>query len=262
MGNGTSAVGKRVCNNSVGSRNDFTFKHGLAHTLNRRDLTYIFGSKCIDGVVLVGDRKISGGTDVLYEDKIFMDIPPIVVGSSGVYALFEKFRTKVNRYIEMHKSGPVDEFITAIEKYTRELNEAYRDVLETRWSFDALLAMVTSKGAFLQYILPQGLAEPVRRYKAIGHGEPYGSLFLKKLWNERMTMNEAAELGYLVVRYIERNELDNSVGVGLEKPQVWFIPNTGQPKEQSGDLLDGFEERSLKRLEKMASDVSDLWKTA
>ena len=59
--------------------------------MRRKDLTYILGSVCQDGVVLVGDRKISGA-DYPWEDKVFMDIPNFVVASSGVYALFDKFR--------------------------------------------------------------------------------------------------------------------------------------------------------------------------
>jgi 20S proteasome alpha/beta subunit len=210
-------------------------------------------------VVLVGDRKITDGTDILYENKLFMDIAPLVVGSSGVYALFEKFRSKIANYIETQKAGPVDQFILEIEKYTRELNDAYKDVLERRWSFDVLVGMTTSRGAILQYILPQGLAEPVRRYRAIGHGEQYGSVFLKKLWRQEMSMEQVAELGYFIIRYIEKFELDSSVGVGSEKPQVWFIPDTGQPMEQSGAVLDTFEAHSQKRLEKLGSDLNTFW---
>jgi len=56
----------------------------------RRDMTYILGCVYQDGVVLVRDRKVSEGTEVLYERKIFNDLPPIVVGSSGVSDLFHK----------------------------------------------------------------------------------------------------------------------------------------------------------------------------
>jgi 20S proteasome alpha/beta subunit len=234
----------------------------LGDTVSRREpLTYILGSRCKDGVVLLGDRKVTNGTDVLYEDKIFMDRPPIVVGSSGVYALFEKFRSKIANYIEQHKSGPVEDFVNTIEKYTRELNVAYKEVLETRWSFDVLVALQTSNGAILQYVLPQGLAEPVRRYKAIGHGEPYGSVFLKRLWNDNMTMEQVAELGYFIIRYIEKFELDSTVGVGDGHPQVWLIPHSrDQEVKQINDAgtLKRFEDSSKKRIEQFSNEIGKL----
>jgi 20S proteasome alpha/beta subunit len=225
------------------------------------EMTYILGSRCKDGVLLIGDRKITVGTDILYEDKIYMDAPPFVVGSSGVGALFEKFRTKMATYIEQQKTGPVEQFIQSVEKFTRELNEGYKEVLEQRWSFDVLVGMQTSGAAILQYILPQGLAEPVRRYKVIGHGEPYGSIFLKKLWNKDMTMEQVGELGYFIIKYVERFELDNSVGVGSEKPQVWFIPDDPkqQPIQAAADTLDKFEDNSKKKLDKFAVDLNTLW---
>ncbi len=77
-------------------------------------MTYILGSKCTDGVVLVGDRKVTeeGGTDFFWEDKIFMDISPIIVGSSGVLGLFEKFRRRIANYISTQRGGNVDTFIS------------------------------------------------------------------------------------------------------------------------------------------------------
>jgi 20S proteasome alpha/beta subunit len=154
----------------------------------RREMTYILGSRCKDGVVLIGDRKVTGGTDVNYEDKLFMDIHPMVIGSSGVLGLFEKFRYRLRRYIAGHPNVDISDFIAEIENITRELNQSYKDVLQGQ-VFDVLIGIKTQDiGALLQYILPIGFAEPIRKYRAIGHGEPYGSIFLKQLWRPDMTM--------------------------------------------------------------------------
>ena len=61
---------------------------------------------------------------------------------------------------------------------------------------------------------------------------------LKKLWNDKMTMKQVAELAYFIIKYIQKEELDNSVGVNEnppnDKPQVWFIPhNPHNAKELS-----------------------------
>jgi len=234
------------------------------------DLTYILGARCKDGVVLIGDRKVTleGGTDFEYSDKIFMDIPPIIVGSSGVAGLFDKFRRRVARYLMSHReeASDIENFIEAIENITRELNDRYRTILRGNY-FDVLIGILAQDGAFLQYINPIGFAEVVRKYKVIGHGEPYGSIFLKKLWNPDMTMEQTAELGYFIIRHIEKLELDGSVG---GNPQVWFIPDPprGQVSEEDKPkysvhqadqtTIDAFEKRADEKITKYKESLKQL----
>jgi len=178
-------------------------------------------------VVLVGDRKITlgDGTTHEYEDKLFMDTPWMVIGSSGTSGLFEKFREMLTAYISSPEyDGNVITLTTRIENITRELNENYREVLGGQ-VFDVLIGIKTTINTILRYIFPLGFAEGVRRYKVIGHGEPYGSFFMKRWWRGNMRMLEVAELGLFIISYIQEFELDNSVGIGDGHPQVWLIPN-------------------------------------
>ena len=192
-----------------------------------KGMTYILGSVCADGVVLVGDRKVTlgAGTTYEYEDKLFRDTPWMVVGSSGISGLFEKFREALTAYL---RSPAYDKnmltLTTQIETITRELNTTYREVLQGQ-DFDVLLGIKSTIGPILRYIYPLGFAEGVRRYKVIGHGEPYGSFFLKHSWHANMKMLEVAELGFFIIKYIQEFELDNTVGIGEGHPQVWLIPN-------------------------------------
>jgi 20S proteasome alpha/beta subunit len=190
-------------------------------------MTYILGSKCSDGVALIGDRKITldGGATHEYEDKLFMVAPWMVVGSSGVSGLFEKFRDRLTEYIRSPNYEPTFNSLTIkIESITRELNTTYRDILQGQ-VFDVLLGVNATASTVLQYVHPFGFAEGVRRYKAIGHGEPYGSFFLKQWWRADMKMLDIAELGLFIIKYIEDFELDNTVGIGDGFPQVWLIPD-------------------------------------
>lgn len=196
-----------------------------------KDMTYILGSVCSDGVVLVADRKVTlgDGTTHEYEDKLFMDTPWMVVGSSGTLGLFEKFRGRLTAYLASPEyDNQVFTLTTKIENITRELNTDYREVLRGQ-VFDVLLGLQTTTRPRLQYILPFGFAEGVRRYKVIGHGEPYGSFFLKHWWHPNMKMLEVAELGSFIIKYIQDFELDNSVGIGDGNPQIWLIPNPPIP---------------------------------
>lgn len=246
----------------------------------RKELTYILGSRCKDGVVLVGDRKITmeGGADHDYEEKLFVDIHPMVVGSSGVSGLFEKFRNRIKTYaaLQVQQGHPinVDAFITEIENQTLNLNQTYRERIMGQ-VFDVLIGIKTQDaGAVLQYINPIGFAEPVRRYRAIGHGEPYGSIFMKTIWRPDMTMAEVADLGCFIIKYIERFELDSSVGVDSRppqnSPQIWFIPDANPPPNATEEekrmttynlhpadrgLLDQLESNALERLDQYEMNI-------
>jgi 20S proteasome alpha/beta subunit len=62
----------------------------------RRDLTYIPGGRCTDGIVLIGDRRVTRGSDGYeYEHKIFADVRNVVIGASGIVGLFDKFRREI-----------------------------------------------------------------------------------------------------------------------------------------------------------------------
>lgn len=167
-----------------------------------RGMTYILGSKCSDGVVLVGDRKITldGGATHEYEDKLFAEGPWMVIGSSGVTGLFDKFREALATWVASPKNdNTLVGLTTQIEIITRDLNTSYRSVLGGQ-VFDVLLGIKPTIGTSLKYIHPSGFAEEVRRYKVIGRGEPYGSYFLKHWWQPNKTMLEVAELGFFIIK--------------------------------------------------------------
>lgn len=202
-----------------------TYEHRL------RGMTYILGSVCSDGVVLVSDRKVTleQGAISEYEDKLFLNDPYTVVGSSGVSGLFEKFRENLAMYIASPgRESTVPALTAQIEVLTRELNEKYKDILRGQ-NFDVLLGIKTTANSELRYVHPFGFAEGVRRCKAIGHGEPYGSFFLKHWWKPSMKMLEVAELGFFIIMFIQKFELDNTVGIGDGFPQVWLIPHKQSP---------------------------------
>ena len=50
-------------------------------------MTYILGSQCKDGVVLVADKKftVDGGSSYEYGDKLFGDLTGIIVGFFRLY---------------------------------------------------------------------------------------------------------------------------------------------------------------------------------
>jgi hypothetical protein len=70
-----------------------------------------------------------------------------------------------------------------------------------------------------------------------------------------MTMVDTAEMGYFIIRYIERFELDLTVGTGQDKPypQIRFIPDGEsdyRPSEEDYRRYDYNAQRRLKKVER------------
>ena len=62
-------------------------------------MTLILGAKCVDGVVLVGDRKFTVtdlyGTTYIYGDKILGELNGVLTGFSGDLGAFQVFTRKI-----------------------------------------------------------------------------------------------------------------------------------------------------------------------
>jgi 20S proteasome alpha/beta subunit len=209
-------------------------------------LTYIIGSKCTDGIVLVGDTKITigGGTEYSYAKKIIHPSENIVVGSSGSSGLYRSFQSRLILGIEKISEERGDqninweqELVLLAERVIHEMGISYGK--ETiAWNLDALLVIRTGFEPELIHLSGRGYPEPITDYAAVGHGEPYGAVLLKTLWNKLkpMRMEEFAKIGCLAIKYVQDLELDNSVGVDTRNngiPQVWYIPSIPERELES-----------------------------
>lgn len=205
-------------------------------TKNNIDMTYIVGANCTDGIVLVGDKKITigQGTQHNYAKKIFSPLASIVIGSSGASGMYRTFQSRLVigvQDIAREKEGQQitwdEEIILLAERVIHDIASTYGAEV-TASNLDALLVLRGTIEPQLIHLTGFGLPEQVTEYVAIGHGEPYGSVLLKTIWNKNkpMTMRTFAKLGCMIVKFIENMNLDNSVGTneGKELPQVWYIP--------------------------------------
>lgn len=85
--------------------------------------------------------------------------------------------------------------------------------------FDVLVGIAyTDRDSTLTYINAFGLPNTISSYQAIGIGARYSKAFLEKLWVPEMRMEQVAELGYFIIRYIEQLRLDLSVGLHNTRP--------------------------------------------
>lgn len=201
--------------------------------LERKDMTFILGSRCEDGVLLVGDTKVTidDGADFTYSKKIFNPFNMVVMGSAGMSGLYKSFQ---NRMIatarEYEESGQaintVEKFSMLTENVIREMHNVYGDDRHILRNLSVLMVVRMGENAEIMNFTHIGFPEPVNSYKVIGHGEPYGALFLKKMWTPNMTMEKVALLSCFILKVIQESNIDNSVGYSQNNlPQVWYIPD-------------------------------------
>ncbi len=201
--------------------------------MTRKDMTFILGSRCKDGVVLVADRRItsSDGSYSGLGDKLFHNVDLTVWGASGNLDYFESFKERVKVAMQDRGRVPAHHFILLVEDVHAALLKNYGTAVVR--DFAVLIASRIGAKSQLNFVGVWGGHRPVNTYETIGSGTPYGAAFLKTLWKSSMGMKDVAELGYFVIKLIENKELDASVGVERGHPQVWFLPDNPQTPDST-----------------------------
>jgi 20S proteasome alpha/beta subunit len=224
-------------------------KKGFYHyKLFKKDMTYILGARCINGVVLVGDTKVTTEDGFAYSKKIAIPFGNVVMASSGIGGLYKEFQNRIIIAVKLieQQREKTGYYITTDEDFSVLVTRVIRDMIREYGDDDYVLKnnlriiCATRIGsplnqyyplAQLSTYHPYGFPEPVNKYEAIGHGKPYGELFLKNLYRKEMTMKEGTKLGLFIIQFIKDMHLDESVGYDDEfLPQVVYIPDIQIPE--------------------------------
>lgn len=226
-------------------------------------MTLVIGASCIDGVVLIADRKVSNSKRLV--DKIRKPENVNTVFSAGGYEnVFEDYLDDLSKNVDwtfrwfeeenkdipenLHREYDVKQFKkTCIDTLT-ELKTTYR-ALGENVSFEHILQVIftlpeTRNGTSLTRLYsmdmhdcsPQAVDD--NEIVAIGY-EQLASPFLKSLEDRSdVTMKEVARVATFTIKYLEQEKLtDGAVGVGNQDPQIYFVPHGQEPKEIVGTEL-------------------------
>ncbi len=223
---------------------------------HRKDMTFIFGARCSDGVIMVGDRRISS-SDGSYRglgDKIFHDVDGVVWGAAGALNYFNSFKERVKVAI-VDRGGkiPARHFLPLVEGVHGDLIRNYGPYFINQ--FEILIAARTGAKSELYIVSGIGGHSNVAEYQTIGSGSPYAELFLKKLWKRNMGMKKVAEVGYFLIKMVEKFELEATVGVESGHPQVWFLPDNPQAPSSSYGNDASIRSANAIELDQMAESV-------
>jgi 20S proteasome alpha/beta subunit len=169
---------------------------------------------------------------------------------SLAHQVYGKLWGRVKSYVGKNQVS-IDDVILVLSDITYTLNERYKYRDET--IFDVLVGIAyKNKDSSLTYINAYGSPETVEKYKAIGMGAKYAKAYLERSWNSQMTMEQFAQLGYFIIRCIEKFGLEGSVGLDNENPQVWYIPNHYVEDEQQNVIENDDREASVQELDRIS----------
>jgi 20S proteasome alpha/beta subunit len=175
-------------------------------------MTFILGSRCKDGVVLVADKKVTIGEGENYDecDKLFGEIRHVVYGSSCDAGMFELFRGYVMDYVNTHLNEINFQNATVkLALCVLKINKEYGFAPNL---YEVLVAIQPpDKPPTLNLIQGSGTPYTIKNNHAIGSSALYAQVFLKKCWYDGMTMEQVEELGYFIVKYIEDFKLNFTV---------------------------------------------------
>ncbi|MCK4734526.1 MAG: hypothetical protein KAT65_18870 [Methanophagales archaeon] len=222
-------------------------------------MTCIIGAVCKDGIVLVADRRVLRGGEILSQNKITptTSYPNTIVASSGTTEIMDYFLADVNALPTLFQQEKIviDEkrgFSGVMEDIVKELYDRYAPRFNSAgmlYNFDVLFSTKIDNDVppILLRIFKNGISRQVKTIEIIGSGEFSTLPFVKTAYNNEITMDEIAIIGSFSIKLSERIGLNISVG---GTPQIWKLPNKTKPYEVSGDELG----KVLKRSETLLQD--------
>jgi len=208
-------------------------------------LTLILGARCTDGVVIVGDTKITStiGTVLRYEPKLAGVLRNVIFGYAGSVIMYKVFE----RYI----IGDLMILRDSSDKYTADnlvnkIAEAMCVIKEARSNqyFD-LRVMIGRQfprdgKSDLHVVNSQGRINHISNWKAIGKGESSANPIVERRWTEDTSMKEFALLSYCIIRCAEQERPEESVG---GEPKIRYQKDGADlDTEPSEDEIKEFQE--------------------
>ncbi|MGA9150734.1 MAG: hypothetical protein WBZ36_09155 [Candidatus Nitrosopolaris sp.] len=152
-----------------------------------------------------------------------------------------------------------DNLINRVSEITYTINKRHK--FQYEFNFCLLVGVwYEDKPSSLHLISAYGWPRTIEKILAIGSGEKYAKVIIKKLWNENMSMEQVAELGYFAIKYIEDFGLTQTVGVADKHPQIHYIPDYRQDYPAKEEQLEQFRSKAAVRLKEYEDHLQALFR--
>jgi len=220
-------------------------------------MTCIIGIVCKDGVIIASDRRIVRGPEALEEKKIHeLKLGENVVGvvaASGLTGMLDNFLEEAYLEMTIRRIINVKELKQAVEDAIYRIYKRYSDRLGEEAGVNALISCLdglTSGKAKLYQLYPNGYMAEVKTYSSLGSSTPLTLPFLKATYKNNISLNDAAKLASFIILYIQKFELDRSVG---GKPMIAVVEHEKRPRILS--------EEEINEIVKEVSSALDIYPT-
>ena len=216
--------------------------------------------------MLVADRRLSESSgEVRYEDKTYCKLSQTVWAGAGTREDFgwfnEAMGEKISRGIQIPSLIPTISTVI-IEGRDRGLLK----------DFELLLALrqLGKRKSQVYFFNRDGGCREIEDQFVIGQGEPIGRLMLRKYYKRDLPMFKMVILATMIIKYIEGEELDSSVGVGTGMPTVWWLPDLPEPYLSDEELPPGMrpmfsvrraDETEIEAFREPVDSIVKAWKT-
>ena len=222
--------------------------------IDEQPLTVVIGAKCSDGIVLIADRKLTRKNgEITYREKIFGDLPHVLIGYTGDVQMFDIFRryTVGDLMIERDavKRYTLDNLLSKVSSSIKDFNR----LVESR-PFKVLMVSHHEKPLELYHIDESGNPN-ISDYKAIGSGKEIADIFCGALKFDKILMREFIRHAYLAIMYMDKYCPGFGVGVEPEgNPDIKYLYYDQEwdkepAKESPQDIEDckNYTDKKLKR---------------
>ena len=229
--------------------------------IDQQVLTVVIGAKCLDGIVLIADRKLTRKNgEPIYREKIFGDIEHVLIGYTGDVDLFDIFRryTVGDVMIERdtNKRYLVGNLLLKVSDSIKRFN-ALRCT-----PFKALMANHRGDASVLYHIGVDGTWNEIRNYKAIGSGSTVADMVCCGLEHNNITMKDFAGRASLAIDYMD--QYCPGLGVGVEPegaPDIKYLDyNEEKDKPASEQDRKEYKKYSQERLQRFKQSFDTILK--
>ena len=195
-------------------------------------MTCVIGAKCAEGCVIISDTRILREFEATNESKINLLWEKVVSVGAGSTAMLDNFSTELAES-EIPNEPNFTMIVKKIEDITHKLLARYRPRIGEDSDFEALvmgLKNFDTGDPYLRHVYSRGFSEEIKDFAIIGHGAPYTASFFKLLYDNMLSVNELAILGYFAISLTVGLGLDQSVGFGKLGPEVVLLKPDEKPQ--------------------------------
>lgn len=191
----------------------------------KKPLTCIIGAKCADGCAIIADTRVLREFQSSNESKISVLWDKVTVAGEGSTAVLDNFVEELSRFA-LPDNPNFGKVARIIEDMAHTLQARYRPRIAEEFEFSALVMGLKSFNAgdpHVRLVYSEGISEEVKDFAIIGHGAPYAVPFFRLLYDNMLTVNELAVLGFFTIASVSFLGLDETVGFSQLGPEAVIL---------------------------------------